>query len=287
MNSAKLGVILTVCALILFILTLIQQYSLYKKTSATKQVSQQVLQLTEPVHTVYGSITDVSSKQISILQTLYPSENSQQETKTTSYSFAVSDKTDIRKASYSIPYLFITPTPYMTDKLNLSFLSKGMYVSITSDKDLRTAEKNPVLATNILILPPFGRVSGTLTKIEGNKITVKGIPYRLAPYPNDQQQAENTFEFLVNDATEISRNNPSLDVYKPNIPERVELTKLPLGSSLTVFTDTDVTVTKLATALRIRLPIVAPSTSSPSVTSLPTPEISPVSQSSPSSNIIP
>lgn len=266
-------------------------------TIGGKGVSPNILYLTAPVTSFTGKITKIEGSAVYVTQqftlTSIPLPTPTPALKNVTYKIIVTANTQLTRSPISIPYLLTTIAPSPPQKLGLSDMRIGQTISLTGQSDLRTLAKDEFEAANISLPPVINSVSGKITQINDNSLVLKAIlPLQSAlPGPMGGPAAgvnipvatpqEINYIVTVDSNTEISYQPPSspplpgekMAEFKPVKPEKVSLQNLKTEMQITVYTDTDVTLTQKFTALRIE-PSITPPPVSPAIllspTSLPT-----------------
>lgn len=252
---AAFGVVVLVVAVVGF-----RQYSTFLVSPPLSvTISPDILYLTQPVYGFYGKVEAINGSTLTLGNTVtlapepQPSGNKPQTKKLTFYT-NVTSKTTISKQSPQVVYFFKTNP--LTDpsnwKLSLKDIKVGDQVNVVSSVDLRTISGNRFDATNILVSAASSALNGRISDIRGNTLIVKAT-YR---------SAEQTFEVLVNDNTEISRIGFSGDATKQSKPERFSLSDLKKDMQVMVYTDGDASKQTKLTALRVEPVSVAPTRAS-------------------------
>lgn len=170
----------------------------------------------------------------------------------------------VSKYPETVFYLFKKVTPTM-EKPSINDVRPGLRVSVMTDSDLRLASSTLPKAVSITIQPVSGIVSGKITDVKNNILTMRGISLSTALPGQSVTAKETDYTVTVTDDTEISRNEfstPAVDPSKmvPPTPVKVSLSELKKDMQITVYTNVDVTTTTSLTALRIepQVPVVLP-----------------------------
>ncbi len=202
--------------------------------------SPDILYLTQPVTKLFGRITKVEGSTLSLTQrfSLTPTG-----TKDLTFTLTVTPQTKIVRLATYVPYLLKTVPPQPDEVLSLKELVPGMVAAITTNADLRLASEAAVEATAIEVTRVSNTITGTVTKIGGNNLTVKAAPPVLpasVPPTAPPLATEALWTVAVTPQTEISRAVGA-----------VPLSELTPGKTIAVWTREDVALATSVTALRI------------------------------------
>lgn len=201
--------------------------------------SPDILYLTQPVTKLFGRITKVEGNTLSLTQRFSLADAG---AKDLTFSLALTPKTKIVRLATYVPYLLKTVPPQPDEVLTAQELVPGMVAAVTTNADLRLASQGSVEATTIEVTRVSNTITGIVTNIQGNSLTVKAPPPALpAAIPATTPQVlEALYVVTVTPQTEISRSGKALS-----------LSDVKTGNTVTVWTHEDVALTTTVTALRI------------------------------------
>ncbi|MCL4339082.1 hypothetical protein M1271_05325 [Patescibacteria group bacterium] len=187
------------------------------------------------------------------------------------YKIEVTKDTTISRPPLMINYLFVTPTPIQPPRFSIPDIQNGQTITILTNSDLRILQGNKVVAESIQLPAISNAQNGTITKVEGNIITLQAYsPTSPNPVGNIAPLQRRQYFITVTKDTEVSQ------ISKSSTPEKFSLSDLMPGMQINVYTDQDITTTDHLTALRIEpllsnpLPLLGTSSSpqsTPSATS--------------------
>lgn len=243
-----------------------------------------ILFLTSPVNSFSGKVTKVEKDSIILTQKMMlplpfnpPAHIAAGNPATTApiptpvskditFKVKIAPATQITRPVVSIPYLLISVTPPVPAKLTISDIKPGQMVSVTTNTDLRTLSGNEFEANFINLPSIINTLSGKITAIGDNIITLRAFP-PVSMYDMQAQSAqppkEEEYRVQITTDTEISRFGPPAPfkegvMPKPAEPEKLSLSDLKSNQQVTVYTDVDVTAMKSFKALRIEPPAEMP-----------------------------
>jgi hypothetical protein len=220
--------------------------------------SKNILLLTYPVQSFSGTIDKVegntlrvSRKQIESSPVKLGEIPKKPKEITISYSIIISDKTKVyRPFSIPVPYLFKTSDEVFSDAtLSIKDIKVGQKITANTVSDLRTLQSSQFEATVITIPPITSILSGTITQISGNIVTIKAISPIIDEY-----------QITVTPDTEISGYVSTATAQQKFIPgttrpaitaKKYQLSDLKNGMQIMVYTADDPLFEKKPTALRI------------------------------------
>lgn len=206
--------------------------------------SPDILYLTQPVTKLFGRITKVENGTLSLTQRFSLADTG---TKDLTFSLALTPQTKIVRLATFVPYLLKTVPPLPDEVLTLKELIPGMVAAVTTNADLRLASQAAVEATAIEVTRVSNTITGTITKIGGNSLTVKAAPPALPaaiPPLATPLAKEELYTVAVTPETEISRSGKGQ-------PEKLSLADVAVGKTVAVWTRQDVALATSVTALRI------------------------------------
>lgn len=275
----KTKIIGTITLIVLGSLAVFLVFKYFNKVRVgSTPISPYILSLTQPVMSftgvvehIKGNTITVSQKQLHASTLVPPAALAPQDpatpqspfptpkSVTLTYMITVSDATQLSRPSFPINYLFKTVPPKPPQALTLQDINIGQAVTVSSPKDLRTLSDNRFEATHISLPQQITVISGKVTAVNGNTLTIKAF-MPMAPIANiinttPSAPEEKEYTITITKDTEISRMVISPT---PN-PERLTISDLNTDTQVTVYTDTDVTIRTEFTALRIEpmMPAVA------------------------------
>lgn len=229
--------------------------------------SDYILAITSSVNNVYGTVDSINSQTIKVKLI----DSSATPPKDAFATFQTNDSVQVNRRNLAIPYLLKQLDPNSSTQIpaKLSDIRKGDFVGVFTDSDIRL--KKTHLASSILILQKPYSIDGTITKINGNRITVNG-KYNSQEIATDQIVRD--YDVEISSTTEISAKLASSGAEKPIA---LDSSVLEIGQFVSVYTDVDVSANTKFKALLIvpNLPPTfgQPATVSPSVP--PAPEVEP------------
>ena len=139
--------------------------------------SPDILYLTNPVHSFSGVIDKVDNNTLTVSKKV--------DDTTLIYKVSVSDKTKFFRNN-----LLVSPSATSSAALTFHDLKPGQTVLINTTKDLRLLSSREFEASDITLT--INTLSGTITNIKGNLLTVKGfIPTLDSPDMKDEQKEYN------------------------------------------------------------------------------------------------
>lgn len=202
--------------------------------------SPDILYLTQPVTKLFGRITKVEGNTLSLTQRFSLAANAG--TKDLTFTLTVTPRTKIVRLASYIPYLFKTVPPQPDEVLSLKELVPGMVAAVTTNADLRLSSQESVEATSVEVTRVSNTITGTVTGIQGNSLTIKAPPPTLpAAIPATTPPVkEHIYTVAVTPQTEISRSGKALS-----------LSDVAPGQTVTVWTGADVAMDTAVTALRL------------------------------------
>ncbi len=260
------------------------RFSTQLKT-ATTTISPDVLYLTNPVFSFSGTVESISGNTITLSRTatlqtnqmMMPALNAPGSpadnktiTKKLTYKVTVDAKTTINRPSNIInaPIPLAQPgsanqpaaLPAAPASLTIKDIQVGEVVTVNSSTDLRTLQGNNITATTIMLAPKLMSLSGTISAIKGNILTISS--YGTSMMPGEMPTAKE-YSVTVADTTQITKRTMSADPAKMATPEKISLHQLSVGQQVNVTTDSEITTKTKAKALKIEvsamvLPIMPP-----------------------------
>lgn len=267
-------IIIVVGVVVLGILALFMLVD-YKNKLNGQTVSQNILYLTQPVISFSGTVEKIDNNFVTISQTIYPTPsviyNPPYPPKFTpppiptpiklSYRVGIDQNTAINRPPVNIPYLFITLTPAPASKLTIRDIIIGRSITVSTNTDLRLVTDNQFTATTVSLPALVTTITGKITNIQGNLLTLKAVvpsagPMMALPAASPVPAKEVDYQVKVTNSTEISHMvyNTSIAPGGPPTspkPEKLALSDLKIGASINVYTNEDVILTQNLTALRI------------------------------------
>lgn len=246
----------------------------------TQRAVSDILFLTSPVFGISGKVDRVSGDTIWVSQKvtlsqpaiaavvapgLTPIPTPTPVSKTITFRVKVPEGTVITKNTNPIPYLFRsiatgTTPPGLGTITTLDQINQGESVTFSTSTDLRYTDPNQIVAGSITVNPTANSISGRITAISGNTLSIKAtIPLQpfAAPAAAITTPEEKDYTVTVGSDTEISQIVPATDPFKPADKKRLSLSDLRVDGSVTVYTDVDATTNFQFSALLVQ-PISAP-----------------------------
>lgn len=246
----------------------------------TQRAVSDVLFLTSPVYSFTGKVDRISGDTIWISQNvtlsqplavaaiapgLSPTPTPTSISKTITFRVKVPENTSITKTTNPIPYLFKTTNgtalPGLGSTLTLDQVKEGENISFTSTTDLRSTDPNQIVAGNVTVNPTANSISGQVTAISGNILTIKAlIPQQpfAAPIAVIIAPEERDYAVTIGSDTEISQIIPSADPFKPGNKKRLSLSDMKVGDTVTSYTDVDAATNFQFTALLVQPTLIIP-----------------------------
>lgn len=204
-------------------------------------VSTELLSLTAPVTKVVGRVDKLDGDTLFVTQS-FPTGD-------LTFKLLITPETKIIKPRPFIPYLLKTVHADVADAMGKADLTPGTLVTVTTAKDLReTGTKNPVPATVVEVSVYNTSVQGTIGNVTGNSFTLQAAVPALPPNiptTRTDQAKERTYTVTYTGSTELSRK-------KDGEPLKVHPDELKVGTSVTVYATSDVSLLQTIPAVLIR-----------------------------------
>lgn len=173
------------------------------------------MKLTQPVTSVSGTVVSVGENQFELeyqgINTLPQSDTTQPvEPEIITFNVAVAPETSVTILDNPVPYVLTQGNNQALveqQEGSMNDISEGDVVSVISTTDLRELQRPEFIARSITVTNPPNAISGTVTSVSGNTITVEGT--RISSQITSQPQIE-TFTVNISGTTEVARlNNPT------------------------------------------------------------------------------
>lgn len=192
--------------------------------------SNYALLFTQPVTSLGGTVDSIASDNL-VIQ--YASVDTEGRRTTTPITVSVNKNTQITELPSSVPYTFKAIPPVRTAKLSLSDVKQGDFVSVTTDKDLRTSS-GTIEAKSIVIQPQSNNLSGTIESVQNNAIRVKGtVPQTISNDPLTPA-VQKSYIVSISPQTEISIHRISTATGSATL-EKATVSDLRAGMSVNVY----------------------------------------------------
>ena len=204
---------------------------------------------TPPVRSFNGTISAKEGNTITV------SENGQ------TYSFVISDSTQVTRLTNPIQYHFITPPPGTPMHVSADTLQVGDYVAVSTSDDLRKW-KSAYTADYVNVPAIASSFNGTIVSLANNVVVVKGQRARetTIPYSTEmglKQPEDIQYEVRVLPTTEISYIPATSNPSEPGKAVQLTFQQLQTGMSVKVYTAVDASTTTKVDALRIEPMVIA------------------------------
>lgn len=233
--------------------------------------SSYALALTSPVYSFTGTVKSVGKDTLTVEYMPAGIPTSNVIPKAVRFTVKVTDKTAISSTPVQIPYLFRTNTLLASEgsKKEISDIVTGSTVSVTADKDLRTASNGSITASAISIQSLLSVITGKVQSASANSFVVKGVrstvgTVALAATSNTTKETNFTISMDAN--TEIAKMpGVQLNPQNPVKPEKLTASDIKTNDTVTAYGYPGQNETSLnALMVRVESPLmleIKPSTS--------------------------
>jgi hypothetical protein len=171
------------------------------------------------------------------------------------FKIKITPKTVIEQENAFIPLFFQKPKP---PKLTLADIKKQDNINVFFKEDLRTVTDNKLTALRIVLPPITNQITGKITKIEKDKIQIETTQIMPPPMMELSQKPQNTFNFLVDNETEVSYQkkvqepmpgtSTPVETFKP---VQESIADLKVGDQVRIYSFSDILKTQNPKAVRI------------------------------------
>jgi hypothetical protein len=171
------------------------------------------------------------------------------------FKIKITPKTVIEQENAFIPLFFQKPKP---PKLTLTDIKKQDNINVFFKEDLRTVTDNKLTALRIVLPPITNQITGKITKIEKDKIQIETTQIMPPPMMELSQKPQNTFNFLVDNETEVSYQkkvqepmpgtSTPVETFKP---VQESIADLKVGDQVRIYSFSDILKTQNPKAVRI------------------------------------
>lgn len=246
--------------IIIVVVNVVVLGSLVLKRGAPGGASSYALAFTSEVHVFSGTVTGIGDNTLTVA--FSPLTTSSKPGQKLSLEVKTDKATQVTQEIMSVPYYFKDTTQEPPAKAaSFSHIRKGDSVRVNAKEDVRLIKNSSVTAQTITILPANFSINGTVEKVTGTTITVKGLKHAAITDPN----AVNPETFTISTAanTEIV----ILPVVAPDAktpapkPQKVALSALKPGMQVNIYAEgapgeiaTNTAITALAIQAQQELP---------------------------------
>lgn len=214
----------------------------------TSSVSSNILALTSPVHTFFGTVERIKGSSL-FIRGGYPNDfEENKKLNRVAYWVNIDQGTKI-DPNLSIPYLKTFPIQFTG---TLTDIKIGDYVTVETKEDLRTLKGSAFKAKSVVVFPVKNIVHGRLENISTDSISVKGKPIVTLNSPlgtEDPRDKVQTFTFRLLPQTDVSTTFDTSDGLTKK--ETYALIDLKEGMDVVVYSEGNVTKRTDVHALRV------------------------------------
>ncbi len=246
---------------VIIVLVLLLNSKLVKQSGEKKvsdiKLNPDTLYLSSPVTSMDGKLTLIQGNTIAVTHHYVLSDAIGN--KDVTVRFTVTPQTKIFRPPTYVPFLFKSQPANNNEVLKQSDLKPGMFVAVTTNGDLRVAQSAPYEATSIQITRIANNITGTISSVSGNTLTITAPqpPYP-ASFPPQSPLPAQTYTVSVTPDTEISQKE-----FNEGAPHQLDASSLVKGAVVAVYSAQDVGVERSLTALLITVfdhrPVPSPS----------------------------
>ncbi|MCL4339429.1 hypothetical protein M1271_07130 [Patescibacteria group bacterium] len=237
-------------------------------------LNKDTLYISSPVTSIDGKLTAINGNTITVTHHYVLSASvgdipQDQKSKDVSFQFSVTPQTKIFRPPTFIPYLFKKEQDTSDQILQQNELKTGQFVMVQTNGDLQVTQSIPYQATSIQVTRIANNITGSITSVSGNTLTVTApLPPFPASFPPQPPTLPQTYTVHLTPDTEISQRE-----YNEGAPHQLNISSFTKGAPVAVYTAQDTGIEHTITALLITVfdrrpvPSISPAYGAPSADS--------------------
>lgn len=234
--------------------------------------SPDILYFSPPIYNLSGKIDKISDNKIWVSQTytynsynIPPEEKTTPVTKNVIFELDITPLTKFSQLPAVIPYLSPSEQNNNQKTITMSGLKIGDLITFTSSQDIRIAKNNRISVSNIQIPPITNTISGTVTSLSNDSISIKGFysPFRMMGALYKSPAAKNYTVNISSDTNILIASTEGL--------KKTTLSSIKQGDNITVYSNIDVINISTIPAVVIQIGSINSTSISPASTQTTTP----------------